>query len=87
MKTIVEMVSLHAKETPERPAVIFEDGRICYGELWRRAKQCARVFAGKGVGKGDCVIVQGSYTPFYPVAALAAHRHRRNHRAAVAHHL
>ncbi|HUI06175.1 MAG TPA: amino acid adenylation domain-containing protein [Verrucomicrobiae bacterium] len=52
---IHELVEARAKQTPERVAVVFEDGSLSYGELNARANQLARCLQARGVMAGGLV--------------------------------
>jgi acyl-CoA synthetase (AMP-forming)/AMP-acid ligase II len=47
-----------ALTTPGRTAVVDEDGRATYGELWSSALHCAEAMRRSGVGRGDIVLLQ-----------------------------
>lgn len=48
-------IARFARDTPDRPAVIAEQGGRTYGELNRRANQLARVWRRAGIRAGDAI--------------------------------
>jgi len=73
METVVEKICDHAKTTPDRLAVIFEDEALTYKELWESALRLSDFFKRSGVRKGDCVVCQSVYSSWYAVVCYAAH--------------
>ncbi|MER7758065.1 amino acid adenylation domain-containing protein, partial [Kitasatospora sp. NPDC097643] len=67
-----EVVERFAAETPEALALVFEDGRVSYGELNARANRLARQLTAAGVGRGDVVGVLLERGVELVVAVLAA---------------
>ncbi len=49
-RTLHELISFHARHTPERIAVTYEQQRLTYDELERRSNQLAHHLMGQGVG-------------------------------------
>lgn len=62
-----------ANEHPEREAVVFQDQRISFGELFDNIEKFARSFVSMGIGKGDNVSIILPNCPeyLYIVGALA----------------
>ena len=71
--TILERICRHAKNRPDKPAVIFEDSIITYGELWEDACRFAKVLSDLGVRQGDRVIVQAFYSKWFIAACFGCH--------------
>jgi long-chain acyl-CoA synthetase len=61
-----------AARRPEHPALIFDGEPVTYRELWRRARRCAAMLAGHGVGRGDAVALLLPNTPRFPAAYYGA---------------
>lgn len=72
-KTVVEYLYKHAKETPEKIAVIAEGKKTSYSELADLAHGYASFLSSKGLKKGDIAVVRASQTLDYVVAYLAVH--------------
>lgn len=51
--SIGDMFRLTAEKHPDRTALVFENGRITYGELNRRVNRLANALIGLGLRKGD----------------------------------
>ncbi len=71
MVNLSAFVRFHASRTPERLAILFEDQRIGYGELYRRTEALAGFLAGRGIGAGDVVAVVMKNSPAFVELALA----------------
>ena len=73
-RTQLPLASLyrHARETPERPALIQAERQICYGELLQRVQCTAARLAAAGVQAGDRVLLLAGNSLDYPVAVYAA---------------
>jgi len=71
--TIVERIRLHAGNHPDKLAVVFENEKITYGELWENARRFAGLIREMGVKAGDRVIVQAAYTNWFVVACYGCH--------------
>lgn len=71
--TIVERICMHAKDHPNKLAVVFENEQITYGELWGKIEQFAGLIAEMGIKVGDRVIVQASYTNWFVIACYGCH--------------
>ena len=48
-------IALFARDTPDRPAVIAEQGSRTFGELNRRANQLVRTWRQAGIRAGDAI--------------------------------
>src|SRR4029079_14137571 len=51
----VGVLEHHAKRTPDKPIVLFEDVYVTYCEMWEWAGALAGGLADRGVGSGDVV--------------------------------
>ena len=71
--SIVERICTHAKEHPDKLAVIFENEQITYGELWEKVEHFAGLISEMGINIGDRVIVQASYTNWFVIACYGCH--------------
>lgn len=71
--TIVEKISMHAKEHPDKLAVVFEKEQITYGELWEKIEKFAGVISEMGIRPGDRVIVQAAYTNWFVISCYGCH--------------
>ena len=56
---------------PSKTAIVYGDERISYGELQRRARQCAAGLREFGVGEGDCVAVALPNCPEFVITFFA----------------
>lgn len=66
------MFSGQVARDPEATALVFDDERVSYGELDRRANRLAHHLIGLGTGRGDWVGVRLERGPQLVVALLAA---------------
>ena len=73
LRSVVEYLYKHAKETPEKIAVISEGKETTYSELAALARGYASLLSSKGLKKGDIAVVRASQTLDYVVAYLAVH--------------
>ena len=71
MLNISRMVKSHAKRTPERLAVVYEDNRITYGELAVRMTKLAAGLASGRAAPGDIVAVLMKNSAAFLEIALA----------------
>ncbi|MBU2963593.1 amino acid adenylation domain-containing protein [Citreicella sp. C3M06] len=53
--TLPALIEAQMRATPDAPALLFGDTRLCYGELDRQSAALARRLAGRGIGRGDIV--------------------------------
>lgn len=51
--SVFQLLQRAAAEQPDRPAIVFQDRRLGYGELGRRVERLAAQLARLGVGRGD----------------------------------
>ncbi len=61
------VIEQHARMTPEKEAVIFEDTRITYGELNALANKVANGLREMGIGRGDKVALSCLNLPYFPI--------------------
>lgn len=52
-------IAAHAEERPDHPAIVEGDRTISYAELYDLMRRGAATLRGKGIGKGDRVLVAG----------------------------
>src|SRR6201999_4122858 len=62
---LTDIVRLNARHRGEREAILFEDERITYAELWEGIECVAAALAAAGIGKGDRVAVLARNSPQY----------------------
>ncbi len=70
MTNLVRHIEEVVDEQAERPAVIYEDTEISYGEFWAQTGQFAAALRDAGVEDGDAV---GVYLPNLPQFVVAFH--------------
>src|SRR5215469_8272819 len=61
---LAEAAQRHAART----AIVFEDERIAYRDLWEQARRYAAVLAREGIGPGDRVAILVPNVPDFPRA-------------------
>ncbi|WP_405359025.1 non-ribosomal peptide synthase/polyketide synthase [Kitasatospora sp. NBC_00085] len=71
-----ELVAEQARLSPDRTAVVYQDERLSYAELDRRANQLARLLARHGAAEHSLVGLMLERTPDTVVAVLAVARAR-----------
>ncbi|TXS89504.1 acyl--CoA ligase [Parahaliea maris] len=63
-----ELVALHGRWYPDKPAVIDESSSLSWGELDQRSNAVANGLAGLGIGRGDAVaIIMGNCVEYVEV--------------------
>ena len=72
MQNLTAFLAYHARLTPDRCAVIFEDRQISYGELENRVLSLAGWLEARGVGCGDIVALVMKNSPAFLEFAFAA---------------
>ena len=70
MRTIVDIVADHARDSPDAPALICQDVQLSYRELDARANRYAHWALSQGVGRGEAVALLMENRPDYIVAWL-----------------
>lgn len=69
--TFNEVVARAVERRPDRVALVFEDRRWTYAELWQRAHSfAAAIYGGYGITKGDRVAVLTGNEPAFAIAAI-----------------
>ncbi len=74
MLNVAQILSGAAATEPQRTALRFGDIAMSVGTLETLTKQCARLFAGAGVGKGHRVAMVMPNVPHFPVVYYGALR-------------
>lgn len=69
-----DIVAPHGRADPDKIAIVFEDQRITYAQLDRRADTLARHFVARGVRPGDRIGILSKNNPAYVDTILAASR-------------
>jgi malonyl-CoA/methylmalonyl-CoA synthetase len=72
MNSILEALFSHAQQEPKRPAILFDDQIIRYGELASEVERFARALAAWGLQAGDRVALFLENSPAFVVAYLGA---------------
>ncbi|MBI4249470.1 MAG: long-chain fatty acid--CoA ligase [Elusimicrobia bacterium] len=72
--TLSAMLEMTALSCPSNTALLFEGKKINFQTLSKWVGQASAAFAGKGVQKGDCVILQLRNSPEFIVAYFALAR-------------
>lgn len=73
MDSIVQALCLHAKETPSRVAVIADDEKITYGELWKEVQGFAEFLRKQGFEKGSRITVKAAPSIWFAVSCFGIH--------------
>jgi len=68
---IYQMLNLAAAQFSERPATVFLDARLSFGELKERADKLATALSRLGIGKGDRVGIMLPNCPQYLISFFA----------------
>jgi long-chain acyl-CoA synthetase len=55
--TIADLVRVHGRERPDKPAITFEGRTVTFADLDRRSNQVANALAAEGVGAADRVAI------------------------------
>ena len=71
--SIVEAVREHARQQPDRPAIIFDGEAISYGQLYANVERFARALVQAGLRPGERVGLFLENSPAFAVAYLGAH--------------
>ena len=70
MDSVIEAVFQHAQQQPERPALLFEDQTISYGQLSSEVERFAHALTAWGLQPGDRVALFLENSPAFVVAYL-----------------
>ncbi len=73
MNTVAEYVAMHARLEPDKPAILSNNGRISYGELFRMAAGYARFLREKGLTKQGIVVTRAANAIEYAILYLGVH--------------
>jgi len=74
MVNLSSFIRFHATRSPQRTAVVFQDQRISYAELWRRIGQTAGYLAAQDIGADDVVaVMMKNSAAFLELAFAASH--------------
>ena len=73
MNSIVEALSIYAKERPDRIAVIADDEKITYSELWKEVQGFAEYLRKKGFPKGSRITVKSAPSIWFAVSCFGIH--------------
>ena len=74
MIALTSFIAFHARHTPEREALVYEDLRLGYGALLDNMTAMAGRLAALGLGPGDVVATCLKNSPaFYDLAFAASH--------------
>src|SRR5215470_3956945 len=65
MVALSSFIQFHARRTPERVALIYQDDRITYADLMHRIATAAGWLAARGVGPGDVVALLMKNSPAF----------------------
>ena len=70
----VELLEKHATRNPNKPAILFEDQVMTYGELLEKVNKLANALRDLGIEKDDRVMLRSSNVPEYIIANFACWR-------------
>lgn len=73
MRSIVKSIFDHSKVQPDKTAVIATDRTVTYGELWKMIAAASQLLKGKGLEKGQRVILEADHTVEFLVMCYAIH--------------
>ena len=68
---LASIIEHHARLSPEKAAIVWNDVRLSYGELNARANRAANAIAEMGVGSGDKIALVCPNLPLFPVVYFA----------------
>lgn len=69
--SLAAILAESARRHAGRPAIVFGEERIAYGDLWEQVRRYAAVLAGEGIGTGDRVAILMPNVPDFPRAYFA----------------
>src|SRR3546814_17351677 len=69
-----EVILDHALNFPDRPALVFQDTSVTYGQLNAMVEECAGYLGRMGLGKGDCMALLSPPRQEAMITFLAAAR-------------
>ena len=70
-ETLIDWLIRHVDARPNNIAIIFEDMRLSYAELFEKARALATGLKGLGIGKGDIVALQLLNVPEFVISHAA----------------
>jgi len=73
MQTIISSVWQHALRSPEKKAIVADDGTATYRELFEYVEAFSEVLKAEGITKGDRVVVQSGHSLAFVIACLGTH--------------
>ncbi|MFI4980524.1 MAG: AMP-binding protein [Nevskiales bacterium] len=74
MVNLSAFIRFHAQRTPDRLAIVYDDRRITYAELYDRILRMAGFLAGRGVKRGEVVaVVMRNSAAFIEIAFAVSH--------------
>jgi fatty-acyl-CoA synthase len=74
MANLSRLVRHHALRSPERTALVFEDARVSYGELWSRIGHIAALLRSRSVQPGERVaLLMKNSAAFIEIALAVSH--------------
>ncbi|HYG25490.1 MAG TPA: AMP-binding protein [Caulobacteraceae bacterium] len=74
MSNLSRFVRLHAERSPEQVALIYEDVRLSYAELWGRVARLAGWLQTQGIGRNDAVAaVMKNSSTFIELSLAVSH--------------
>jgi long-chain acyl-CoA synthetase len=69
-----EIIDRFASDTPDNPALVFEDRTITYAELLASVNKMCNALSKAGIGKGDCIALLIGNSPEFVTGYFAALR-------------
>src|SRR3954453_20262790 len=64
---LASIIRHHARQAPEKEAIVWENLRLSYGELDRLSNKVANALVEMGIGHNDKVALVCPNIPFFPV--------------------
>ncbi len=64
---LASVIEHHARITPEREAIVWNDVRLTYGKLNAQANRVANALTQMGIGRGDKVALSSPNLPCFPI--------------------
>ncbi len=64
---LASMISHHARLTPQREAIVWNDIRLTYGELDAMSNRVGHALVEMGIGHGDKVALNCTNVPYFPI--------------------
>lgn len=68
---VSDFIRFHSQSSPDHVALVFDDERITYAELWHRIQLWARALIASGIEPGDRVAFLGAPRPEFVVSYVA----------------